>query len=230
MSEPATDLEAIERERGLRILGRSVASRIAHDHPTLVFTLSYFALTAVGLIYDLWFFFYFKINILDYSETSDFLLAAIRNPLVILLSMLPIGMLLVGARIREVATKKSARYDAYRKKYVDTVWNSRWLKIASALFFVAVYATTFTQVYAKFSASRVKAGKGARISLVRNDGVTSGELPILLGSTTKFFFLYYPGRRETEIVPVDNVSRLTIDSRMRKERERDSLEAAGAKP
>jgi hypothetical protein len=226
----ADDLEGIERERGVRVLGRSLASRIAHEHPTLVFTLAYLALTAVGLIYDLWFFFYFKINILDYSETSDFLLAAIRNPLVILLSMLPVGILLFGLQVREVVTRKSQRYEAYRKKYVNTMWNSRPVKIASGLFFVIIYATAFTQIYAKFSASRVKHGAGARISMTRNDGVTSGEKPILLGSTTKFFFLYYPTRRETEIVPVDNVSRLTIDSRMRNERERDSLEAAGAKP
>ena len=224
------DLAAIERERGLRNLGRSVVSKIAHEHPTLVFTLVYFALTAVGMVYDLWFFFYFKINILDYSETSDFLLAAIRNPLVILLSLIPVGILALGVRLREVATRKSSWYDGYRKKYVNTIWNSRGVKIVTAVFFVAVYAAVFTQIYAEVVAYRVKRGIGARVDVARNNGAATGtEKPILLGTTTRFFFLYYVSRHETEIVPIDNVSLVTVDSRLRREREKDSLAALGTK-
>jgi hypothetical protein len=206
-----------------------MASRIAHEHPTLVFTLVYFALTGVGLIYDLWFFFYFKINILDYSETGDFLLAAIRNPLVILLAMLPLGILSIGVQLREVASRKSPRYDAYRRKYINTVWNSRWLKITCAVFFVTVYATVFTQLYAQLAANRVRHGAGATVTVVRNNGPTPAEKPILLGTTSRFLFLYYRSRRETEILPVDNVTSITVDSRLRSERRRDSLAATSVK-
>ncbi len=61
------DVVAMEEAQRLRVYTRSVASRIAHEHPTLVFTLVYLSLTLVGAGYDLWLFFYFKINILDYS-------------------------------------------------------------------------------------------------------------------------------------------------------------------
>lgn len=223
------DLAEIERQRGLRILGRSMASRIAHEHPTLVFTLVYFALTAVGLIYDLWFFFYFKINILDYSETGYFLLAAIRNPMVIILSLLPAGLLFIALHLRQLAIRKSARYDAYRKKYINTIWNSRGLKLTGSVLFIAMYATVFTQIYAQISADGVKRGVGQRVMVTRNNGVTSAEKPILLGTTTRFFFLYYLSRKETEIVPVDNVSLVTVDSRTRRELEKDSLASLGTR-
>jgi len=143
--------------------------------------------------------------------------------------MLPVGLVVLGVGLRDIAIRKSPRYDAYRKKYVNTMWNNRGVKIGIATLFSAIYATVFTQFYAQVAADRVKSGKGPRVMLVRNDGVTSGEKPILLGSTTKFFFLYYPGRRETEIVPVENVSHLTVDSRMRRERERDSLATLGVR-
>ena len=231
MTDDKPDAALVDNERGLRTLGRSVASRVAHEHPTLVFTLGYFALTAVGMIYDLWFFFYFKINILDYSETGDFLLAAIRNPLVILLSILPVGFLFLGLRLRDVATRKSRWYEGYRKKYEHTAWNSRGVKMASAGFFIVVYAVVFTQVYAELIALRIKKGYGSRVTVYRNNvAAPTGERPILLGTTTRFFFLYYVSRGRTEIVPVDNVALVTVDSRMRRERERDSLATLGKKP
>jgi hypothetical protein len=209
----------------LKDLSKNVAWVLAREHPTLGLTLAYLALTFVGMIHDLWFYFYFKINILDFSETSDFLLAAIRNPLVILLSLLPIALLFVLQRVRATARKKSTRYDALSRKFD----NSRWNSVSSRLFiygwFVVVYAIVFTQLYAEWESGRVKSGKGRRVAFVRNDGVISDEQPILLGTTGKFLFLYYPSRKATEIVPIDNATVLTVDSRRRKEREADSAAA-----
>ncbi len=195
-----------------------------------MFTLGYLGLTLVGLIYDLWFYFYFRINILDYSETGDFLLAAIRNPLVIILSMLPLLLLLGMQKLRLAARARSKRYDAYAAKYERTRWNAPGARLAIYSLFIAVYAIAFTQLYAQRVANGVKAGNGRRVTFVRNNGATPGELPILLGSTTRFFFLYYPSRRETEIVPMDNTSMLKVDSRLRRERRADSLAALRAKP
>jgi hypothetical protein len=209
----------------LKDLSRNVAWVLAREHPTLGLTLAYLALTFVGMIHDLWFYFYFKINILDFSETSDFLLAAIRNPLVIILSLLPIALLFGVQRVRETARKKSARYDAFATKYDRSRWNSVSSRLSIYGLFIVIYAIVFTQLYAEWESERVKAGKGRRLAFVRNDGVISDEQPILLGTTGKFLFLYYPSRKATEIVPIDNATVLTVDSRRRKEREADSAAA-----
>ena len=209
----------------LRTLGKSVAARLAREHPTLVLTLAYLGLTFVGMIHDLWFYFYFRVNILDFSETSDFLLAAIRNPLVIILSMLPIVILLFLQRMRETAAKKSAWYSRHQKKYVNSRWNSVSIRLFVYGWFVLVYAIVFTQVYAERGANRIKAGKGKRVSVLRTDGIMPDEQPILLGTTGKFILLYFPSRKATEIIPVESTVALTIDSRRRRERERDSAAA-----
>ena len=82
-NRPHVPLEELTQPR-LRTASKSVAGKVIREHPTLVLTLAYLGLTAVGMIHDLWFYRYFQINILDYSETGDFLLAAMRNPLVII--------------------------------------------------------------------------------------------------------------------------------------------------
>ena len=211
----------------LRALGKSLLARMAREHPTLLLTLGYLGLTFVGMIHDLWFYFYFRINILDFSETSDFLLAAIRNPLVIILSMLPVLMLLGFQRMRDTASRKSAWYESHRKKYANTRWNSVGLRTFVYGLFVMVYAIVFTQLYADRAANRIKDGKGRRVAVLRTDGISSDEQPILLGATGKFVFLYFPDRKATEIVPVESTVALTVDSRRRRDRERDSLAAMG---
>lgn len=207
----------------LTAVGRSLATVTAREHPTLLLTLVYLGLTFVGMIHDLWFYFYFRINILDFSDTNDFLLAAIRNPLVILLSMLPVAILLGFRKAREAAIKKSEWYSNYQRKFVHTKWNSLFFRILIYGLFVVVYATVFTQFYAQWESNRIKKGRGRRISFIRNDGIKTDDNPILLGTTAKFLFFYYPDRKTTEIVPIEATTALTVDSRRRREREQDSL-------
>jgi hypothetical protein len=51
-----------------------------HDNPTFVLTLLYLYATAIGIIYSSVLYGRFGINIFDYSEIADFLLAAFKNP------------------------------------------------------------------------------------------------------------------------------------------------------
>ena len=196
------------------------------EHPTLVLTVGYLGLTIVGLMRDWWFYRYFGINILDYSETGDFLLAAIRNPLVIVLGLLPVGIILGVAYLRDAAIARSAKYRAYSQRSSQKRWNSLGVRIFIYTWFVIVYAGLFTQLYSFREVSRIKSGIGQRVALKRNDGVSPGEYPIFLGSTAKFFFLYYPTRKETEVVPVENTSVVTVDSRRRRDKKADSVLAA----
>jgi hypothetical protein len=198
MTEPVTEPPK------LREVGRKVAWIAAREHPTLVLTLTYLALTFVGLIHDLWFYRYFNINILDFSETSDFLLAAIRNPAAVLLSMLPIAILMGFRRLRETAIRVFTRTRLYG-------------------LFVIVYAILFTQFYSAREAGRIKNGVGRRVTYIRNDGIRTDEQPILLGTTARFLFFYHPSTKTTEIVPIDATTALRVDSRRRREREQDSL-------
>jgi hypothetical protein len=217
MTEPA------QEHPKFREVGKKVAWIAAREHPTLVLTLFYLGLTFVGLIHDLWFYRYFNINILDFSESSDFLLAGIRNPAAVILSMLPIAILVLIGRLRETAIRKSKWYDNYQKKYLNTRWNSVGMRTFIYGWFVIVYAILFTQFYSAREASRIKKGIGRRITYIRNDGIRTDEQPILLGTTTKFLFFYHPSTKTTEIVPIDATTALRVDSRRRREREQDSL-------
>jgi hypothetical protein len=62
------------------------------NHPTLVLTLLYLYVTAVGLIYSAALYSKFGINIFDYTEIADFLLAAFKNPVAFLAAGILVAM------------------------------------------------------------------------------------------------------------------------------------------
>ena len=52
------------------------------DHPAIAGSLLYLQVTTVGVVYSWSLFRQFRINIFDYAETNDFLLAAFKDPIV----------------------------------------------------------------------------------------------------------------------------------------------------
>ena len=61
-------------------------------HPTMLLTLCYFIITAIGISYSYLFYKEFGINILKFADLSDFLLASILEPMsIIVFVVLVIG-------------------------------------------------------------------------------------------------------------------------------------------
>src|SRR3712207_3713565 len=65
------------------------------DHPTLALTFLYLYLTAIGMLYSAVLYRSFGINIFDYSEIADFLFAALKNPIALLLTGSQVAAVLI---------------------------------------------------------------------------------------------------------------------------------------
>jgi len=188
---------------------------LAEAHGGLLLTLAYVALTLVGMTYEWWLFLFFKINILTYAETSDFLLAAVRSPLVILLCLLPLMLVWVLVRADQWARRRWRGWAAYQAFYDRTIYRDPRRKVAMWVVFVVMYALVFTQLYAKREAQAIKRGRGTevRVQFTSEAAGALGEAPLdalLLGTTGRYLFLYFPAERRTDVVPVDNVARLLV--------------------
>jgi len=192
-------------------------AQLARLHPTLVLTASYLALTTVGLIYNFWLFRSFGINVVDYSETSDFLLSAVRTPLVIMLSVVPVFILLAGQYLNKLWLKRFPS----KKPGPGPWWNTDDPKVWAVLgtVFVIIYAIYFTELYARRVARDIRNGKGKHVTveLMGAPGAVTADPTLLLGTTGKFVFLYYPQRNQTRIIPVENISSITV-ARKQKQR------------
>lgn len=191
---------------------RSAWAGLVREHPGLLLTAGYLVLTFTGLSYELWFFRYFRINILEYVETSDFLLAALRTPLVIVLALAPLLLVWLFLRLTRWLHRRFPRYAS---------WDRRWQEKTTAArggmwaLFVLVYAVFFIQLYAERVTDRIKAGHGREVRVELASGAPFSSRTLLLGTTSKYVFLYLPVEKKTHVIPIDNVSRLVVSSEKR---------------
>ncbi|HUR00130.1 MAG TPA: hypothetical protein VM166_11795 [Gemmatimonadaceae bacterium] len=214
------ELRTLQNDSGTPVRRRRLLADIAREHPTLLFTLGYIALTAVGLVYDAWLYGYFRINVIEYSETSDFLLAAVRTPLVIILSILPVLILWTVTRLRRKARRTFPRYDKWSRRYEGTIWDMENPRVGGPIgvIFVVIYAILFTQLYALRVADKIKAGHGrvVKVEMIVPGSVPTADTTLLIGTTGKFVFLFDPRANQTRIIPFDNVSSISVVARRKR--------------
>jgi hypothetical protein len=198
-------------------LYRPWVMRVLERHPGALLTGLYLALTAIGIAYDFLYFRRFQVNILDYAETGDFLVAALRSPLAIIYSVVPVLVIWLVALLRRWVRRVSPRYDAYAARY-EKKWRTGALywDVMNTLL-VVMYAFVFTAYYAKSVAVAAKspAARRVRVEIAAAAGTAgpSNEVATMVGTTGKFLFLYFPERDSTHVVPFENVLRVVTQAR-----------------
>lgn len=197
---PTTDLVGPEPET-IRALLR--------DHPALALTGSYLLVAVIGLTYDVLLFGEFGIRILHYADTSDFLLAAVREPvaIVLFLAAFPAMWLL-------------RRFDGWMRKRwprATRLMSFGWSRspVAQTLLYgisVLLYAWLFTGLYAEWVSDRIKEGTGDRVVVELGSGEVLGddEDVLLIGGTSRYVFVYDRAARRPVIVPVESAARITV--------------------
>jgi hypothetical protein len=182
----------------------SFLQRMIRDHPSLLLTLVYLLVSAIGVIYSYFFYREFGINIVEFVDLSDFLLASIQEPISIVIffgiSLATLAMYLLDFWVR----KKFPGYGSWlinraAAKYTDPIAPALII-----LYFVFVSVSD----YAVDNASAVKAGD------IDEYTVRFSELPAktpesslaLIGSTNRFSYFYNLENEESLVVPQENIA------------------------
>lgn len=204
------------------------------DNPGLCLTLIYLFSSVVGMVFHFLFLKRFGFNVLEFSETSDFLMVVVREPLTVALAMMgAVVFLAYGWTVRRVAPwlRRRARWlrstPEKRRATMNTM--RRWAPLLQVAF-IATYAFLFMTLFSKWRASRIRGGDFRQVTVhyrtdaPKADGSLSADGLALLGTTSRFIFLYDSATKRSEVVPLDSIARLTWDARTRKEREADVKE------
>jgi hypothetical protein len=190
----------------------SALTAVVTRHAGLILTLGYVCLALVGMAYNFFYFASFGINVLEFSETSDFLVAAVQSPAVIGLAILPALMIWALVVGRRWLRRRIPRYDAYARRH-ETQYGKAYLnafRIMLPTLFLS-YAMLFTLEYARRSAGKIIHGTGHRVRVTRTAPIAADSAPrLLVGTTSKYLFFYDTLAKSTDIVPIDNVAALTV--------------------
>lgn len=176
--------------------------RILADHPALVFSGLYAFASVIGLIYSWLYLRPFGINVLEYSEISDFLLASLKEPLTWLLTLF--AFLLV-----QIDNLMSRRVEARGgNRWTRWYGTERYRQINNPVAMIMI--VIFLWVLADSKHETVRDGGGDRFRVTLADGSPPVER-VLLGTTVKFVFLYDRDSERVFIHPNENV--LTLSRR-----------------
>jgi hypothetical protein len=199
------------------------------DNPGLVLTGSYVLASLIGMAYVFQFYRRFRINVLEFTEVTDFLVVVIREPATIALALSSIPLYWIYMRTSmpwmNRLRKRWPRLAGDPAKHPERLVMARRIAPYTQAAFIVVYAALFLLLFSAWQASRVRAGNYPKVTVeLKAETGISGQ-PItatLLGTTARFLFIYRPETRRAEAIPFDAIARLSWDARSRRERERDA--------
>jgi hypothetical protein len=183
--------------RGARI------ATVFREHPALIATGFYVLASFVGMFWSWAYLWHFGINVFNYAQVSDFLLASLKEPFTWLLVVLAVIMVQAdNAYSRRVERKGKSRWFRW---YGSPQY--RLINNVGAVSLVCV----FIFVYATLEADKTRAGEGDVVDVTFEVGGTARQAT-LLGTTGQFVFLYDPATDRVDIHPFENVHAISLQS------------------
>lgn len=196
------------------------------DNPGLVLSVVYLLLSVVGLLYQFLFFRRFKLNVLEFSDAADFLMVVVREPLTVAMASLGLvfywGYMWSSLRAAGWFFRRWPRWRKDPVKLAASREKARRMVPSAQVLFIGTYAVLFTLLYSTWQANRAREGDFPRVTVqFKNDAVAQAAPfeATLLGTTSRFVFLYRAETNRAEALPFDAIAQLSWDARRRSERE-----------
>lgn len=219
---------AIDREEEEFLRLRLTIPGWLRDNPGLCLTLVYLFTSVIGVVFHFLFLRRFGFNVLEFSETGDFLMVVVREPLTVGLAMMGLVFYVAyGWSVRWITPwtrRRFARLRSTPEKRRATMHQMRRWQPVIQVSFIGVYAVLFVMLFSNWRASRIRAGDFRKVTVhyktdsPKADGSLTADGLALLGTTSRFVFLYDPATKRADVVPLDGIARLTWDARSRRER------------
>ncbi len=183
-------------------------------------TVGYLALIAIGMFHTFAFYRRFGVNILDFAEPSDFLLAPVRDPLVMVATVIPVLFIWAYfAAIERVGGRNRMRR---RAAGIPIAWWETKEENLAMLRRVGPWAraaTGLTRIWASglwyqlYVSNQIMLGRGFKVSVETTANTTEAGTDrrplMLIGTTARFVFLFRTDDWRTVILPAENILRIT---------------------
>lgn len=187
--------------------------------PMLLVTSGYLFVSVIGLLDSYWFYRRFDIPILEYMQSSDYFVSGLRRPVYALFlawTLLASVLALWPERWRQRNPQRVAQVERRWWGRVLFPRRSDWwvylglhpetMATLSALLVMGLLLSSHSSARGQ----DIHAGAG---HVVRVQGAADAQVPAgewrLLGTSSAFVFLWDPGARRAEVIPIESVARIT---------------------
>ena len=182
-------------------------TRFLANHPALILTVGYLVISLLGLSFEWALFRHCGINFFYYADVTDFLMGAFREPVTFLLSASALGVAWLTSLYsrferRWLAAKgdDAGRITKVYRRYAM----SAFTRVLPVVFFLG-YSILFIWVHAEKRAMELQSGEGRFVAVRLADEDEVRHLQ-LLGTSSRFVFLYESSSRNTLVAPFENLA------------------------
>ncbi|MGB5687807.1 MAG: hypothetical protein WBM45_00935 [Woeseiaceae bacterium] len=187
-------------------MSKTLNARLAaifREHPALLVSGLYLAASFIGMFYSWAYLRRFGINVFNYAQISDFLLASLKEPSTWALVFLAVALVLIdnrwSARVeRKQPGRRWAWYGSPRYRFINN-------------FAALLMVLAFIFAYANRQANNTLDGDGKMVDVTFADS-TEEHTYTLLGTTGQFVFLYDVEARRVHIHPFEAVSEIAFQA------------------
>lgn len=176
---------------------------IFREHPALLVSAFYVAASVIGMFYSWAYLRHFGINVFNYAQISDFLLASLKEPLTW-------GLVILAVVFVSIDNKSSLRVERKRPGKLWAWYGSpryRFINNFAAILMVLAFLFAF----ANRQAIDTQAGTGKFVDVTFTD-TAAVQTSILLGTTGQFVFLYDVEIERVHIHPLEAIHEIAFQA------------------
>lgn len=177
----------------------SFLGMLLRRHPALLFSALYVIASTIGMVFSWDYLRRFGINVFNYAQIGDFLLASLKEPMTWGLVFLAVLMAVVDNAVSRRWQKRDR--SAWTRWYGSPKY--RLLNYVVALFMVV----WFIDIYAGLKARHTYEGKGQVIQYQVGEETRDA---IMLGTTAQFIFLFDANTEKVFVHPHESIAEISF--------------------
>jgi hypothetical protein len=178
-------------------------------HPAMLGTFMYLVITSMGMVYAACLYRNFGINILDFAELNDFILAAFKDVVAFVMSIVTITLGIGATVLLSFRAEKLRQEKNIAAGRLGSVARHAHLNLATGFIILSVFIYTLVPPYlfGNSEATSIMEAQEAPVE-VRYRTSTSGSAPLItlkgvefIGATNRVAFFYDLEAKRTLVIP-----------------------------
>lgn len=175
--------------------------RIFREHPALLVSAFYVAASVIGMFYAWSYLRHFGLNVFNYAQISDFLIASLKEPFTWVLVFVSVAFVMLdNASSRRVERKGVGKWLSW---YGSPMYRFVNNYVAVMMVLLVIY------LYADYKADHTRAGDGKFVDVTYADG-DAATSRMLLGTTGQWVFLYDNLTGRVEVHPLESIDSIAF--------------------
>jgi hypothetical protein len=179
---------------------------------SLSLSLSYIAMIAIGMIFNTLFYRCFHLNIIEYSDISDFLLAPFRDPFILVFTIGTCIFIYLAMQYDEWVEQKYPTFYKWMHFGMSVKFIREWYHSKNGTIMIAlIYIFIAADIYGKLKYKSILNGENNHIHITLKDNKLEAiDTLLFIGKTNGYIFIFNKNKKSTLVVPMNDVLRVEL--------------------